>query len=136
MTEQNSLIRSRTVSQLVLRPADEVYAFASDPDNLPAWAAGLVNGTVTSDGDALVLESPMGRISVRFVPHNEFGVLDHDVTLPSGATTNNPFRVIPHPNGAELLFTVRQVDLTDDEFERDIQAVAADLARLALILDA
>ena len=98
-TEKNSLIRSVTVSKVVRRPAEAVYAFASDPDNLPAWAAGLVDGAVATDGDALILESPMGRIVVRFVPHNELGVLDHDVTTPSGATTNNPFRVISHPDG-------------------------------------
>jgi len=135
-TEKNSLIRSVTVSKVVRRPAEAVYAFASDPDNLPAWAAGLVDGAVATDGDALILESPMGRIVVRFVPHNELGVLDHDVTTPSGATTNNPFRVISHPDGAELLFTIRQVDLTDEEFERDVSAVGADLERLKELLEA
>jgi hypothetical protein len=37
---------------------------------------------------------------------------------------------------AELLFTVRQVDLTDEEFERDVSAVGADLERLKELLEA
>ena len=71
---------------LLANPPEEARV---DPDNLPAWAAGLVDGAVATDGDALLLESPMGRIVVRFVPHNELGVLDHDVTTPSGATTTS-----------------------------------------------
>jgi hypothetical protein len=29
-----------------------------------------------------------------FVPRNEYGVLDHEVTLPSGESVHNPMRVI------------------------------------------
>ena len=31
------------------------------------------------------------------------GPNNHDVTLPDGVTTNNPFRVLTHPDGSELL---------------------------------
>lgn len=68
----------------------------------------------------------MGRVTVRFLPHNDLGVLDHDVTLPSGTTANNPVRVLSHPNGAEILFTVRQIELGNEEFERDLGTVAED----------
>lgn len=61
--------------------------------------------------------------------------MDHDVTLPSGTTVNNPVRVIAHPDGAEVIFTVSQIELTDDEFERDCRMVADDLARLKRILE-
>ena len=86
-------------------------------------------------GDALVADSPMGEVVVRFVPRNDFGVADHDVTLPSGETVNNPFRVLAHPDGAEVLFTVRQLAMGDEEFERDCRLVAADLDRLAALLE-
>ena len=76
----------------------------------------------------------MGRVKVRFVERNAFGVLDHDVTLPSGTVVTNPVRVLAHPNGAEVVFTVRQIDLDDAEFDRDIETVAADLDRLAGLL--
>jgi len=68
---------------------------------------------------------------VRFVPQNTFGVLDHDVTLPSGTVVTNPLRVVAHPAGSEVIFTVRQIELTDEEFARDIRMVEADLDRLA-----
>lgn len=112
-------------------PADVVYAYASDVENLPAWAAGLAQSNVTRDGDDLVVESPMGQVRVRFVEQNTFGVLDHDVSLPSGTVVTNPLRVVAHPDGCEVIFTVRQIELTDDEFARDIRMVEADLERLA-----
>ncbi|WP_202970184.1 hypothetical protein [Tessaracoccus flavescens] len=77
----------------------------------------------------------MGRVRVTFAPRNPFGVLDHDVGLPSGESVYNPLQVLNHPEGAEVLFTVRQRDLSDDEFERDIAAVAADLGRLRDLLE-
>lgn len=112
-----------------------MYDFVADPANLPRWAAGLTQGEVRMRGDALVADSPMGEVVVRFVPRNDFGVVDHDVTLPSGETVNNPFRVLAHPEGAEVLFTVRQLAATDEEFERDCGLVAADLGRLAALLE-
>ena len=128
-------MESRHLSVVVHRPVTDVYAFAADADNLPRWAAGLAQSALTREGDDLVVESPMGRVRVRFAPPNAYGVLDHDVTTPDGRTTHNPFRVLVHPDGAELLFTVRQRDLTDDELERDARAVQADLERLRALLE-
>lgn len=128
-------MQSRHISRVIRRPVAEVYDFVADPANLPRWAAGLAQGEVRRSGDALVAASPMGEVVVRFVPRNDFGVVDHDVTLPSGETVNNPFRVLAHPDGAEVLFTVRQLGATDEEFERDCGLVAADLDRLAALLE-
>lgn len=128
-------IASRHVSTVVRRSPAEVYAYVAEPGNLPAWAAGLAQGEVTRDGDALLVDSPMGRVEVRFVPRNELGVVDHDVTLPTGTVVTNPMRVLAHPLGAEVLFTVRQIELTDAELERDVALVAADLERLREILE-
>lgn len=128
-------MQSRHVSTVIHRSPQDVYSYAADPDNLPAWAAGLTDAPITREGDALVTESPMGRIRMAFAPHNEFGVLDHWVTLPSGETTYNALRVIAHPEGAEIIFTLRQLDASDDEFARDAGLVAADLERLREILE-
>lgn len=128
-------MRSRHVSLVVAASPATVYGIASDPDNLPRWAAGLASGAVARRGDALVVESPMGTVTVRFVPRNELGVLDHDVTLPSGAVVTNPMRVMSHPHGAEVVFTVRQLDLTDDELDRDVALVEADLEALRRLVE-
>ncbi|QCQ91807.1 SRPBCC family protein [Rhodococcus sp. SGAir0479] len=125
---------SRHVSRVIAASPNAVYEFASDPDNLPRWAAGLARTEVVREGDALVVDSPMGRVTVRFVPRNGYGIVDHDVTLPSGATVTNPVRVLAHPEGAEIVFTIRQLELTDDEFDRDTRMVEEDLDRLARLL--
>lgn len=128
-------MESRHVSCVIGVTPQTVYNFASDPDNLPRWAGGLANSQVRRDGAELLVDSPMGEVRVRFVPRNTYGVIDHDVTLPSGTTVNNPLRVLAHPQGAEVVFTVRAIELTDDEFDRDCQMVADDLARLKHILE-
>lgn len=128
-------MQSRHVSVVVRTAPDRVYAFAAQPGNLPRWAAGLAKADVQERGEQLVVQSPMGEVTVRFVPHNDFGVLDHAVTLPSGTTVNNPLRVVAHPDGSEVIFTMRQIELTDEEFDRDCRLVAEDLDRLRAILE-
>lgn len=123
-------MKSQHVSHVIAATPDAVYEYASNVDNLPRWAAGLARAEVVRDGDVLLVESPMGRVQVRFVQRNHLGVLDHDVTLPSGTVVTNPVRVLAHPAGAEVVFTVRQLGLDDDEFARDVETVAADLEQL------
>ena len=74
------------VSTTVDRPAGDVYAFASNPLNLSAWASGLAHRDVQLVDGQWVVDSPMGRVVVAFAPSNDFGILDHDVTLPVGET--------------------------------------------------
>jgi uncharacterized protein YndB with AHSA1/START domain len=128
-------MRSRHASVVIHRSPDEVYAFVAEPDNLPRWAVGLASSEVTREGDTLVVASPMGEVRVRFAARNAYGVLDHDVTTPDGTTTANPMRVVAHPEGAEVVFTVRQLALSDDEHERDAALVQADLERLRDLLE-
>jgi hypothetical protein len=117
------------------RPA-EVYAFASDPRNLPRWAAGLARSEVTQDGDAWVAEAPFGTARIRFAVPNEFGVMDHDVELESGVAVHNPMRVVPNGEGSEFIFTLfRQPGMDDDQFAADRQAVEHDLRALKELLE-
>ena len=53
----------------IRRPAQQVYEFAADPENLPRWAAGL-SGSIREDGDAWIAQSPMGNVRVRFTEKN------------------------------------------------------------------
>jgi hypothetical protein len=127
--------KSVHISVSIDRPADQVYEFASNPENLPKWAAGLGGSIKNVDGD-WIAESPMGRIKVKFADKNKFGVLDHDVTLPSGAKFYNPMRVFPNNDGSELIFTLyRQPDMSDQMFAEDADAVTKDLRKLKTLLE-
>jgi uncharacterized protein YndB with AHSA1/START domain len=54
------------VTVTIARPPAEVYAFASDPRNLPRWAAGLARSEVRQDGADWIADAPFGRVRVRF----------------------------------------------------------------------
>ncbi|MCD5352840.1 hypothetical protein [Kineosporia mesophila] len=133
-------IDSRHVSIRINRPAREIYAFVADPTRLPDWAPGLCDRVEQVNGD-WVASSPMGQAKLKFAPENDFGVLDHWVSLDGGQTFYNPMRVTPDgpdPDGpvSEILFTVRRLDgVTDEDFDRDAEAVASDLDRLKRLLE-
>lgn len=125
------------LSIAIQRPAAAVYDYAADPANLPTWAAGLATTTVDRSDGQWVADSPMGRVTVSFAERNNFGVLDHVVTMPSGESVYNPLRVIPDGDASEVVFTLRrQPGMTDDQFNQDADAVRADLASLKRILEA
>ncbi|QIK67756.1 SRPBCC family protein [Nocardioides sp. HDW12B] len=129
--------RTRHIDVHITRPMSEVYVFAADPLNLPRWASGLAGATVERDGEQWVTESPMGRVTFAFAPRNELGVLDHDVTLPSGQVVHNPVRVIRDGDECDVVFTLRQAPGTsDEEVERDAATVAADLTTLKAVVEA
>jgi hypothetical protein len=123
------------ISERIERPADEVYEYAVDPANLPEWAPGLGNA-VENVGGQWFVETPMGRVGFAFTERNAYGVLDHEVTLPTGEVIYNPMRVIPDGDGCEAVFTLRRMPgMSDEEFERDAKAVAGDLARLKNVVE-
>lgn len=126
----------RHVSVTIERPPREVYRYASDPRNLPSWAAGLSGSIAQVDGE-WVADSPMGRVVVRFTASNALGVLDHDVVLPSGETVHNPMRVVANGEGSELLFTLFQrPGMSDEELAADAAAVERDLLTLKRLCEA
>lgn len=123
------------ISVSINRPVDQVYAFAANPHNLPQWAAGL-SGSIQQVHGEWIAESPMGRVKVKFADQNQYGVLDHAVTLPSGETVYNPMRVIPNNDGSEVVFTLyRRPEMSDQQFAEDAQAVASDLQQLKRLLE-
>jgi len=111
---------AKHISVSINRSAAQVYEFASNPENLPKWAAGL-SGSIRKVNEEWIAESPMGTVKVKFAEKNKFGVLDHEVTLPSGVKIYNPMRVFPNNDGSELVFTLyRRPDVSDQEFAQDV----------------
>lgn len=123
------------LSVAIARPAQEVYDFIVDPANLPAWASGLGRSVQLVDG-RWVAEAPFGWVVVAFVERNPFGVLDHDVTMPTGEVYRNPMRVLPEGEGCEVVFSLRRPSgMDDEEHERDIATIRGDLAALKRALE-
>ena len=112
-----------------------VYAFASDPENLPQWAAGLGLG-VKRAGEHWEVITTDGTVGLRFTPHNEYGVLDHTVVLSDGTEVYVPMRVMPNGKGSEVMLGLfRQPEMDDDVFERDAGLMQSDLLALKTLLE-
>jgi hypothetical protein len=125
----------RHISLTIERPPAEVYAFAAAPENLPRWARGL-SGSIERVGGVWLVESPMGKVEVRFADQNAFGVLDHDVVFASGATVHNPMRIVANGTGSEAVFTLfRRPEMSDEDFAADARAVERDLEALKRLVE-
>ena len=130
-----SYFNSRHVSISINNSAEKVYEFASDPKNLPKWAAG-VSGSIKNVNGEWIADSPMGMVKIKFANKNNFGILDHDVTLPSGETFYNPMRVFPNKGGSELIFTLYQrPEMSDRDFRKDEEQIKADLEKLKALVE-
>nr|BFE58587.1 SRPBCC family protein [Dactylosporangium thailandense] len=126
---------SKHISVHIGRAPGEVYEYAKNPAHLPEWAPGLCSA-VEREGERWFAVSGDSRIELTFAADNPFGVLDHDVHLPSGEVFRNPLRVVPHDDGSELTFTLRrQPDMSDADFARDSALVLADLEALKRIVE-
>jgi hypothetical protein len=129
------MMPSRYISTSIARTPREVYDFASNPENLPLWAAGL-SGSISNVDGAWIAESGLGSVRVEFAPRNEFGVLDHTVTLATGESFYNPVRTFANGEDSEIVFTLfRRPEVDDEEFQADAAAIARDLATLKGILE-
>src|ERR1043165_5225058 len=114
---------SRTLSVTIECAPEKVSAFVSDPRSLAKWAAGL-GSSIRESGAGWVVDSPQGLLKLRFAQMNEFGVLDHYVTLPSGADIYVPMRVLKYGAGSEVIFTLLRLhDMSDEQFDADAAAV-------------
>jgi hypothetical protein len=129
------LFETRLISISIARDPQEVYGFVSDPANLTRWASGIGTSIKNINGE-WVAETPNGPVKVRFAPRNGLGVLDHYVTLSTGAVIYVPLRVIPNGSGSELQFTLfRLPDMTEQKFREDAEWVLRDLTKLKDILE-
>jgi hypothetical protein len=125
----------RHISVSINRPPGDVYAFVSNPEDLPKWATGL-GGSIKNVNGEWIADAPMGKIKIKFADKNKFGVLDHEVVLPSGVTINNPMRVIANGEGSEIFFTlIRQPDISNEKFADDARWVEKDLKTLKGLLE-
>jgi hypothetical protein len=125
----------QTLSIGIARDSAAVYAYASQPENLPHWAAGLGMG-IGRNGDHWLIKTPQGDLRLDFTPRNELGVMDHTVTLADGTKVYVPMRVVPNGEGSEVSLTLfRQLEMDDAAFERDAATMRADLEKLKAVLE-
>lgn len=83
-----------------------------------------------------VAHSPMGHVKIRFSPANEYGVMDHDVILPSGEINHNSLRVVANGTGSEVIFTLYRLPrMSNADYVQDAAMIKSDLAALKSLLE-
>ena len=126
---------ARSIGITINCPLAKAYDFAYQPENFPRWAAGL-SASLHREGATWRAETPLGEATVRFSPHNAYGVLDHWVHLPGKHVVYMPLRMIENGDGTEVVLTLfRQPGMDDAAFERDASLVKKDLAALKSLLE-
>jgi hypothetical protein len=130
------LMNARTISTSIARDPETVYRYASNPENLIHWLGSFVLSTENRGGQ-WILHTSEGPMEWTFIEKNEFGILDHQVSLPSGKLILNPMRVVANgKKGSTVLFTLFQTEgMSDADFERDAGMVQRDLDSLKAILE-
>lgn len=132
----DGLFEVRNISVSIQRSPEDVYAFISDGNNIPRWAAGLGTSIRRADGE-WIADGPLGEVKVRFAEPNDFGVADHDVVVPeTGDTVHNPIRVVPNGSGSTVIFTLMRLPgVSENQFSEDAKTVERDLTTLKRILE-
>ena len=135
-TTEMGVHRAEVVHVSILAPPQQVVDFLADVNHWKTWAP-WVRGVLGSSGRDWTLDTDTGAMHLRFVESNSFGVLDHTVTLASGVSIYNAMRVSANGSGSELQMVVLQTPpATSEDFERDVQAVRDDFARIKRVLEA
>jgi len=110
---------AKHISISIDRTPEDVYQYATNPDNLQAWAHGIGK-----------------KAKIRFLQKNNLGVMDHFLTVPTGETIYIPFRVVPNREGSEVIFTIlKHPGFSDEDILKDSIKVSEDLTRLKNILE-
>ncbi|MBL7698127.1 MAG: SRPBCC family protein [Chitinophagaceae bacterium] len=124
----------KNISVSINRSADDVYAFTSQPENIPQWIKFIE--TVSKKGDLWIAHTTVGIVKIKWPQRNDFGVLDHEVTFPNGEVFDNRMRIIPNNDGCEFVFTLFQMPgKTQAEFDEDAGLVTADLRHLKFLME-
>ena len=126
---------ARTFTLAIRRPAAAVYAFVSNPQNLPLWATAFCQSVRRLD-NGWVIETPLGEMKLRFAPQNAFGILDHYLNPSPETEIYVPMRVVTQGHTSQVLFTLmRQAGISDTAFEEDAAMVERDLNHLKAVLE-
>jgi hypothetical protein len=124
----------RTIGVSIARGPDQVHDFLANPENFPRWSEFIT--AIKPAGNGWLATTPQGQVRMRFMPPNEFRVLDHWVEVNDTLTVHMPVRVLPNGEGSEVIFSVfRLAGLTDQQFEDDVGMVRRDLASLKRVLE-
>ncbi|HEX5977367.1 MAG TPA: hypothetical protein VFY68_08825 [Nitrososphaeraceae archaeon] len=131
------LSKSTSLTVSINRDPRTVYEFVSNLENLPKWASKAFQSIKQVKGE-WIAETPQGAANVVLAQRNDFGVLDHYVSLASlGIEVYVPMRVVKNGiNGSEVIFTLFYAsNISEEKFAQDMKMVEQDLKNLKNIME-
>ena len=127
---------ARTFSVSIRHEWQALYERIWHPSVFTQWAAGLANSELRREGETWLADGSDGPITIRFTPHNPFGVMDHFVDPGDGNEIHVPLRVIQNGDGAEVMLTLfRQPGMSDEHYAADIKLINRDLRSLKALIE-
>jgi len=131
------MLNSVVVTVSIARPYADVYSFCADPLNFGRWNSLPDAPMEALGGYQYLVDLPQGRRVMRFMPVNDFGVLDYQV-YQRGETAGptRPLRLIPNEEGTDLQMTwLQQPGVADEQFRSEVEWLRSDLLRLKTFLE-
>lgn len=131
------LSKSTSLTVSINRDPRTVYEFVSNLENLPKWASKAFQSIKQVKGE-WIAETPQGAANVVLAQRNDFGVLDHYVSLASlGIEVYVPMRVVKNGiNGSEVVVTLFYAsNISEEKFAQDMKMVEQDLKNLKNIME-
>jgi hypothetical protein len=121
-------MESRTVTTILAAPRDQVFAFLSRIENLPAWATEFARELRYEDGKAKVVNG-RGELYFAIEADAETGVIDMYAGPSEAELGLFPTRVVGLPDGASAFsFTMFQAPgMSDELFESQYRSLLREL---------
>ena len=131
------MLKARTLTIEIDRPAEDVYRFLAEPGNLASWTMVQNGRPAPSVGpNCWAFDGPRGAVIVHFTPANPFFVLDYRLQVGPQITHSSHVRVIPNGDGAVLTHTsVQQPLVTDAMFASEGEWMMSDLLVLKTLME-
>lgn len=134
------MLKSRTITISINRPVGDVYAYLSEPANMPSWTTALGPSFEKVGEREWRAEHPddaRGPLTVRFCAINDWGVLDYEVIRRDEIAITVPMRVYANQDGCDLVFTFFQrPSVTDAHLDSEVEWVRTDFLTLKALMEA
>jgi hypothetical protein len=132
-------MRSNTQTVTINRNAHDVFAFLSQPENLPQWALPFCKRIEPAEGEWWIVTSPTEGVPdrrLRFVTDASAGVIDMYISPREGVEVLVPTRVVANGDSAEYIFTQFQLPNQPDEtFQAQVAGMAIEFAAIKRVLE-
>jgi uncharacterized protein YndB with AHSA1/START domain len=129
-------MQAETITTVINRPREEVYAFINQIETLPKWADGFAKAVKVVDGHQKV-DTPFGEWFLTYESNPKLGVIDMWAGPAQDQMDIFPVRVIARPDGSTVTtMTLFQApDVSDEEFAKSVESLTRENENLKRLLE-